>query len=425
MLLGVPSLEFMQFQNDDFFDKLTTCITNIRQDEKLTTKTVFQSGIEEVIFDRLKMRVEIRIIDDPQPNASIGIPAIDKNHVFVRAFSEYSNDDYGKMISYFDKASDRVGTIDIDKLTVGGVFSNIPIYLAIHSGHFNEIFTDREIASTILHELGHGWTYFYYLLHATLCSFISAATATAIVGAKGDKERIVILQRGLRVMGIDGVAVSELLTQTPEQISASMQTLYINSTSSNLRSATGYGMYEIRAAEQLADWFAVCFGAGLEAATCQEKLYKSSRQITLNNSFKTRASIYSAIAYGALYLSVAIPFPTIFSEVFRDDTISLYDNDDDRIKLMRQGLISQIKDVKLPAMVRKDLLKQIDEMKEVENRVHKDVQKEYSFVTRFLKKHLARGYRQNVKAVELQKTIEEMFFNESYVMAAKFQGVSK
>jgi hypothetical protein len=84
-----------------------------------------------------------------------------------------------------------------------------------------------------------------------------------------------------------------------------------------------------------------------------------------------------------------------------------------------------LKDAKLPEAARKDLLKQIDEIKEVEKRVSKDIGKGHSSIVLFLKDKLIPNYRRNVKAVELQKNIEEMLYNEVYVQAAKFQGVSK
>ena len=425
MLLNVPSLEFMQFQNDSFFKDLTNCINVIRRDDALSTVTVFKSGIEDVIFKRLGMRVEIRLVNDPVPNASFSIPPLDKNHIFIKALTDCADNDYGKFISYFSDKKARIGLVDIDKIKVGGVFSTIPVHITIHSGHFNEVFSDEEIASTILHELGHSFSYFFYLLHSSLCSFVSAATASRVAGAKGDAERVIILENGYRIMGLDNVAIRSHLTQTPEQIDASMQTLYIDSTSNDLRSVTGYGMYEIRAAEQLADWFAAKFGAALPSTTCQEKLYRTSRMIALNNTFKSRTSIFSAMIYGAIYISMTIPFPKFFSEVFRDDTISLYDKDDDRIKLLRQNLIDTIKDVKLPDLARVDMLKQIDEIKTIENRVSRSVQREYGDIVKFLKQRLIKNYRNNSNTVELQKTIEELLYNESYVLAAKFKGASK
>ena len=425
MKFGVPSLEIIDYQGDNFYKQLKEAISKIRTNPELTTRVVFESGIEQLIFDRLGMRIELAVLNDPEPNAAISIPPVDKNHVFVRPFTQYGENSFGRVISYFDSDKSRIGTVDIHKVRVGGVFSQIPLNLYINTGHFNPAFTDGEIAATILHELGHGFTYFFYLLHSTLCNYISAYTASAVAGANGDKERTLIIEKGLRVMGIDGVGVREFLTQTPEQISTTMQSLYINQTSNQLRSETGFGMYELRACEQLADWFAVRFGAGLELATGMEKLYKDGKRVQLANTMRSRVMWQSALLYGAYLISFTIPFPKIFSEVFRDDSIRIYDRDDDRIKYMRQNLIDLIKDAKLPDAARKDLLKQIDEIKEVEKRVSKDIGKGHSSIVLFLKDKLIPNYRRNVKAVELQKNIEEMLYNEVYVQAAKFQGVSK
>lgn len=425
MKFGVPSLEIIDYQGDKFYKELKEAISKMRSHPELTTRVVYDSGLEQLIFDRLGMRIELTLLNDPEPNAAISIPPIDKNHVFIRPFTQYGENSFGRVISYFDSDKSRIGTVDIQNVRVGGVFSQIPLNMYINTGHFNPAFSDGEIAATMLHELGHGFTYFFYLLHSTLCNYISASTASAVAGAKGDKERVVIIEKGLRVMGIDGVGVKEFLTQTPEQISTTMQSLYINQTSNQLRSETGFSMYELRACEQLADWFAVRFGAGLELATGMEKLYKDGKRIQLANNMRSRAVWQSALLYGAYWVSFTIPFPKIFSEVFRDDSIRIYDRDDDRIKYMRQNLIDLIKDAKLPEAARKDYLRQIDGIKEIEDRVKKDIGKEHGTIVTFLKNTLIPNYRRNVKSVELQKNIEEMLYNEVYVQAAKFQGVSK
>lgn len=423
--LGTPSLEFMKLQDDDFFDKLKAIIAVIRQDSKFTTKTIFEAGLEKAIFDRLGMSIEINMRPYPTINAAIELPEIDRNHIFYRALTTSFPNDVGKAVSYFQDEKMRIGFVDVDKIKVGGIFSRIPMRVFLNQGLFHPDITDGEIATTILHELGHGFTFFYYLLHTAMCSFISNSTATQVMGAKGDNERVIIIERGARVLGLDGVSVNEMLTQTPEQIAGSLQALYINSTVSNLRSETGFGMYELRACEQLADWFAVKLGSGLESATLQEKLLTNRRKYEKENTARSRLSFKTAFVYGAYVIRWAIPTPTILSDIFHDNTISKYDNDSARIKYMRHALIDELRDANLPDELTSKLTKQIDSIKEVEDRVAKSEDTFSKTIADFFRKRVIPNYRRNVSNVEMQKTIEEAMYNDSLVWHAKMKGALK
>lgn len=425
MKIGVPSLEFMKLQEDDFFDKLKAVVRIIRSDPKFTTKTVFESGLEKIIFDRLKMSIEVVIIDRPTINAAIEMPTMDRNHIFWRAITNAMPNTEGKIISYFQDEKMRIGSVDIKKIELGGIFQRIPMRMFLYKGLFNPNINDGEIAATILHELGHGFSFFYYLLHTALANFISCKTATDVMGAKGDDERIIIIERGMRCLGLDGVAVGELLSQTPEQISASIQALYINSTLSLLRSETGFGMYEIRACEQMADWFASKFGAALESATLQDKLMRQGNLLMRQNTARSRAGFLTAIMYGVYIIQFSIPFPKFFSEITWDDTISQYDNDADRIKYMRHALVDELRSANLPDEVRTKLVKDVEAIKVVETSVRNHTNTFNRTVAIFLKKRLIPNYRRNLKNVELQKTLEEAMYNDSYLHAAKLKGVKQ
>ena len=88
MKFGVPSLEIIDYQGDNFYKQLKEAISKIRTNPELTTRVVFESGIEQLIFDRLGMRIELAVLNDSEPNAAISIPPVDKNHVFVRPFTQ-------------------------------------------------------------------------------------------------------------------------------------------------------------------------------------------------------------------------------------------------------------------------------------------------------------------------------------------------
>lgn len=425
MKIGVPSLEFMKLQNDSFFADLRDCIELIRQNPKLSTKTIYESKLEGIIFKRLKMSVEIQLRDRPTLNAAIELPSIDRNHIFYRALTTAFPNDVGKSIAYAGSVDARLGYVDIQKVELGGVFTRIPMPVYLNRGLFNDNMSSGEIASILLHELGHGFTFFYYLLHSALANFISAKTATEVMGASSDDQRLILIEKGMRCLGLDGVTVHDMVSLTPEQLAANIQALYINSTLSLLRSETGFGMYELRACEQLADWFASKFGAALESATAQEKLWRDGQKMMIANTARSRLSVMTAVLYGAYVVQFTIPFPKFFSEIFYDDTISKYDDDADRIKYMRQALIDELRDADLPDESRKHLVKNIEDIKVIEARVRKGQEGIGRNLAIFLKKRLIPNYRRNVTNVELQKTIEEAFYNESYVAASKFQGVAK
>ena len=149
MKIGVPSLEFMKLQEDTFFDDLKAVVNKIRQDDKFTTKTVFESGLERVIFDRLKMSIEVVIVDRPNVNAAIELPSMDRNHIFFRALTNSFPNDVGKAISYFQDDKMRIGSVNIQTVTLGGIFQRIPLRMFLYRGLFNPRINDGEIAATI------------------------------------------------------------------------------------------------------------------------------------------------------------------------------------------------------------------------------------------------------------------------------------
>ena len=423
MLLNVPSLEFMQFQSDAFFADLTACVNKIRQADEITTKAVFDSGLEDVVNKRLKTSIEFFVDPAIYDNAYAMLPQLDKNHPFFVEWSKWASNDMGRLVANLETAIQRTGFVNIENATVGGIFSKIPVKTCVTAGLINGKYTDEEVAAIILHELGHIFTYFYYMLNTTIGGFISSAIATAAAGAKGDKEREIILGKGARVMGIDEIALTPMLSQTPEQNAKTLQTLYINDTVDSLRSLTGYGLYELKCCEQLADAFAARFGASVPLATGLDRLTGAKS--------RTWSSYYALMAIQTVGMIGGIVANPIFGVgvnlltlLISDDKYSGgYDNFDQRIKYIRNHLIDQIKDMKMSDKDRKKFLDDIDEVAKIMERAVPSPHEIGLF--QILRNVLLPWSRKRNKAVELQKSIEEMFYNESYVLAAKFKGASK
>ena len=71
------------------------------------------------------------------------------------------------------------------------------------------------------------------------------------------------------------------------------------------------------------------------------------------------------------------------------------------------------------------MIKDIDAIKVIEKRVRKDKDTFGRSIAVYLKNKLIPNYRRNVSNIELQKTLEEAMYNDSFVYAAKLKGVEK
>lgn len=420
MNIGVPSLEFMEFQNDSFFKDLTNAIQRLRQGRVYTAKALNDVGLETIIKDRLKMSIEMNVQETFVENAYAELPLIDKNHPFFTLFAKYIDPKVGKLITNTDMK--KIGYVDVENAVVGGVFEDIPVKVALTSGLLRSSkYTNAEIAGILLHELGHVFTYYYYLLHTTIGGFITSAIAAEAAGASSDKERKIIFEKGNRFLGLDNVDVNSLLTQDQKTNADTLSTLYINDTVDNLRSLTGYGMYELKACEQLADAFAARFGASSALATGLYKLHINSTD-TRPRAVHLIFSIISALTF--LISIFQIPMFSLLGilliMITSDLTDGIYDNLKDRLKYLKQHVVQGLKDKRITDKVRKDMLKQIDELVIVIDRTHYN-----PTIFQVVRKIIFSSVRKKYRAHELQKNIEQLIYNDLFVEAARSQGVNK
>lgn len=426
----VHSFEYITLQNDSFFADLTAAVRAMRMNG-LTTKAVMESNIEKIIFKRLKMNVNFSVVRNPTSNAWVVLPPVDGNHVFTISRTGSGDGKYwnyiGEFVSGLESKDSRIGYVDMQKVHVGGVYSTIPISLSVCHGHFHEIFTDAEIAATILHELGHAWTYFLYLMHTSVGSFTSLYTSAKASGASSDKEKIAIIERGCRVMGIDGVPVKELAHQNQEQLNNTLQTLYINATQARYRTETGFWLYEMRTCEQIADWFSskISSEAPLAMATGLAKSWKHENRIAYE-TYRSGgyAGKLAALTVGSLNMLCKSTTNVIMNVMLYDDNMRIYDKPSERVRMLRNSVIDSLKDMKLSTAEAKPLIESANSLAVVEKQCLEFDKTPTGFI-KFIRERLIANYRYNRSVVELQKDIESLMYNDAYLHAARLRGIGK
>lgn len=420
---AVPSLEFMPYQHDDFGEQLVGKVEWLRLEGTMSSKAIDQSGINELINKRFNTNITFRIIRDDRFDAYVTTPSISSTHPLDQIFHKPSNT-IGRLLTEFGERGLTFGGVDLTNSKVSGVLSKIPVNIYITDTMFRAIgLTPRQIAAALTHEIGHYITYCYYLLNSAMASFVTSKIASLASGATGDADRKIIFKEGAKILGIDDLAVEPLLQQTAEQNAATLQTLYIRDTRNLLRSETGASVYEAKSAEQLADGFAIRFGFAKDLALVHSKL---------NNGYAKRVSgsrlavIKAATDIGIAVANVATLgtiMPRIQEKLLRypSDLISPYDRDDQRIKLLRQGLIQLLKeaDPTKKQFVEK-LLKDIDAVEKIEKTIPYQ-----ESVANYLQTKLIPFYGKVKRDQEIQKTVEDLIFNEMFVAATKLKNLGE
>lgn len=422
MIKHVPSLEFMSYQDDGFGIELAKHVNWLRIDGTYSTEAVAKSGIAEIIGKRFKMNITLVVLKGNRPNASISIPPISKEHPLTQIFEKSSNY-IGRLLTEVGVGGQNIGTIDLKHGQCGGLFSKLPSTIYLTTALLSDFrYTPEEIAAFILHEVGHAFTYYYYLLNVTMGSFVTSAIAAMVAGAKRDDERKVIIAKGAKILGIDNVSIEPLLHNPADQNASLLQALYIRDTSNIIRSETGFSIYESKSAEQLADLFAVKLGMARHLASGMGKLTTNTGSISTAYNYVTRAVLDVTITIGKI-ASLGLINSKIQSKLlmYPSDIVSAYDSPDNRIKLIRQHVIQELKEAD-PSNI--DFLKRLlSDLDDISNSQDKYPYQER--IASYLQRKHIRFFRDQKKTQDLQKDVEDLIFNEMFVQAAKFQTGAK
>lgn len=411
------SLEHLSYQADDpVVGELVSAITRLRLDGTYTTKAVNESNIAEIINKRFGLNTLFKVYKSTELNAYAEIPHIDGNHPF---FQVYTANRMGRLISELGVMGKNVGTIDLDKAKCGGIFNRIPVEIGVSSGLLScRNMTSRQVVSILLHEIGHLFFYYLYLLHDTLGNYVSNFVAAKVAGASNDNERRVIITKGAEILGIDNVSVETVLQHTPEQVAGILQTIYIANTRNTIRSETGTYLYDKRACEQLADWFAGRFGMTTDLAHALSVMYRG--QSPRSSIIATRALVGSLLVAGTL-LTLGLGFLVVLwiAESGKCDDIRIYDKPKERLETLRRYHIQNLKDGANKEQL-KTLLDEIKELDKIIDKIHDEPSLSYYLATKVL------PFTKSVKnQIEFQKQVESLLFNDVYIRAAQFKTLSQ
>lgn len=412
-------LEAVAYQSGRLFIDLTTAMGVLRKADVLDTKSIEAAEIPAIV----RLHTNMRIGFDVKPNLALGayirLPEVDRNHPFILNSWRTGDmsDDVG--VALIRALGGKMqGGVDKLNCKVSGVYKDIQGDVVFGAGLVNdESFSDAELASILMHEIGHLFTYFEYLGTLVMSSHVIGGIAKSMYQIDSYDKRLDTLKEADRVLGVD-TQNRERIAATPNAKSRSMlaQSIYISTLGTKSRSDTGFNIYELRSCEQLADQFVTRHGCGgRDLASALDKMYRKfwSRSAMSTTEYTIWECTKLIMFLAGLFL---IPLPLIVFLLVFNPTRKIYDDPAARLTFIRQQMTDALKDKSLDDKRRAQILEDIAAVAVLEaNLDDKRTLLELFWTT------LMPSGRAALSQEATQKQVEALLNNELFVAASKFK----
>lgn len=424
--------ETIATQTDQFGPRLESLITLIT--ESIETRAIQKpndlvddpriKAIEKAVFDRLKLK--IKLIPNELVAATLPFYS-NKNHIFLPDMLRGSLNirEQDKLLRTFDS---KKGTVNLEKATVGGIFSEYvhPVYInfALLVNHFK--MTAPEITAILLHELGHDFYGCYYADRTDTTNQVLASIARRLMGdhESGDidyiyselnkitddvtKEQVDKMLNGPRVVAgatwfkiILGVVRSQMLDDTYNQTAYEQR-------ADNFASRFGYGKSLILGLDKLSD---LDPGKSKSIRVLTNMVYVAS-VVALG------AVIFGLLATGSVFLGlIFIAYKFLYLSLFREDVQDhTYDSLKQRYLRVRQDVIDQLKQTTLNKDKVQDLLNAVYVMDDaIKNTVS------FRSLGTTVANFLFSGSRKASQSIDDQQLLEAMASNDLFIQSAELR----
>lgn len=408
-------LENIMFQPGFLYEKLTACVGKLRDEGSFTTEAILKSNISFEIKRLTGMYVDFLVDKKVMMNAYILLPSVDKNHVFVQDFFRtWAHPEVGLTLINAMKDIPK-GTVDLRNCRVGGIFEKIRLDVVMgHALISDRQFSNGEIAAIILHELGHGFTYFENLGTVVRGSLITGAAAKAVMTVETQSDKIKVLEEAERTLGIE-IKDKPRLAADRNSGGKIVQSVMITTLAERSRKDTGLNYYELRSIEQLADQFALRHGAGADLVTALARLNTIyMHRSTINMALHILVEAIKLVVFCAGLL--VVPIPLLVYVLLTNPMVKVYDDPEARVKFVRMNLINELKVAKIEDKRRRALLADIEAIEVVEETLDDKLT-----TMQLMWSTLMPEGRRAADQEATQKQLEALISNDLFVLAAKLK----
>ena len=422
------ALEMIDVQKDDFFERLTAIIQKYvhPQYHERESYLKYAEELEKSIKDRLNIIVKVDVFTEFGP--AVYIPDFRKNHVLLNKIQQWVMDGKtSKDLFKIEKPKDLESWVDRKHAKVNGVFSESPYTISFPASMLHHpSMSAKMIAATLLHELGHLFTYFEYIGRAISTNQVMATVTRALSETDDEKQRKIIIKKAANTLELDDIDIDALADTSKKGI---VETVLYKASLTKPFSESGNAKYDEVSFEQLSDQFAARFGAGKDLVLALSFLesdagfigYRSNISYYLLETLKAMVGILALVGAGVA-ISVTNPFAVFYFILIFFALSSIdaapdgYDRSAIRLKRVREDIIVRMKEKGLTKPQFEDLKKDLDCVDEVMKEV-KDRRQWSSYVAEFL----FASKRDRYAAERLQQNLESLANNDLFTMSQQLK----
>lgn len=422
-------IEDINFQNNNFLNELAFEIKNLYNEylQNSDKNKIFNSKQKEIIniCKIIKKYTNINLTIDINEYKWIGVtlPLNTNNHIFQnynkKIFGKIDYDLKEYILLEKKEIKETKSYVDLDNAKVYGFFSEMFSILNIDFKYLFKLLNnlkefEKIIASIILHEVGHVFTTFEFvdrnISTNNVLQFISNVKKTKF---SFEKKKYFIDD----VTNIKKDDLDKIINAKTEEETAF---IYFGLEKEKSISQLGNDIYDLVGCEQLADNFAVKFGAGKHLAIGLEKL-------ELDNSFNPYLGLIllsslfpftlatSLISYLVIGLCTLLLFTTYYfiGSTIRYKPIEEYDDLETRINRIINTNVERIKDKNISDEMKLILLDENKTMRELvnKNKVNKPLFK-------IVKEFFSKKVKTDADFIKMQKQLEQIGSNILFEKAA-------
>lgn len=384
----------------------------IMETKDYSRKAIEKTKIEKITFDTFGISVDLQIDPLQVENAYVIPPDLVKNHPLLDNLRRHFATEKDS-ISFLksNKKDQIIGCVDPDSGKVSGDFSKLTNKIVLYAGLFESgQYTPEQIAGIYSHEVGHAWSYFFYIAKVFTTNLVLEAAIRAFTNTDNVKARTMIVETAAESLNSKHSDPEPILTGKQDKDVIAL--VILGDVQSQPNSLMYSALHDAVAYEQVADQFVSRLGLGKELGQGLGRMAErgdiSGMGIITWGVINTLASISLGI-----YTPLILPLLLLAGD---DPSKSYYDSAPKRILRIKQDAITALKDSKLNAEDTKRALETVSSLD-----VFATTLKERELFIVKVWRLFVSPWKTQKEIMDRQKQLEELAASPLYVHAAKFR----